>query len=90
MDTNKRIIYRDPDSGTAAIVSPSPEWLSIPGNTIEKLALKDVRAGVPFKIVDASDLPSDLTFRDAWEVDIPNPDGVGIGHEVWYNKGSQA
>jgi hypothetical protein len=88
MEINKRIIYTDPDTGIAAVVTPVPNWLAISGNTIEKLALKDVPAGVAFKIVDASDLPSDLTFRDAWEVDIPNPDGIGIGHDAWYNKGS--
>lgn len=31
------------------------------------IANKDVPAGKPFQIVDASDIPSDRTFRDAWE-----------------------
>jgi hypothetical protein len=35
--------------------------------TIEEIAAKDVPAGKPFKIVDVSDIPSDRTFRNAWE-----------------------
>lgn len=31
------------------------------------VAAKDVPEGKPFKIVDVSDIPSDRTFRDAWE-----------------------
>jgi ribosomal protein S12 len=37
------------------------------GLTIEEIAVKDVPAGVPYKIVDVSDIPEDRTFRDAWE-----------------------
>jgi hypothetical protein len=40
--------------------------------------LKDVPAGKPFKIVDTADVPSDRTFRAAWEVDAATlTDGVG-------------
>jgi len=46
--------------------------------SIEDTALKDVPTGVKFKIINFSDLPSDLTFRDAWEYDFTNSfDGVG-------------
>jgi len=31
------------------------------------IAAKDVPAGKPFQIVDVSDIPSDRTFRNAWE-----------------------
>lgn len=31
------------------------------------VAAKDVPAGKPFQIVDVSDIPSDRTFRNAWE-----------------------
>jgi len=34
---------------------------------IEWLAQKDVPTGKPFKIVNAEDIPSDRTFRSAWE-----------------------
>jgi hypothetical protein len=59
---NPRIIYPTPEGGVAIII-PAPEC----GLTIEEIAAKDVPAGVPFKIVDASDIPSDRTFRNAWE-----------------------
>ena len=45
------------------ILTPSPNWKG----TIEELAAKDVPAGRPYKIVDASEVPSDRTFRNAWE-----------------------
>jgi hypothetical protein len=58
----KRIIYPNPNGGVSIIV-PADEC----GLTIEQIAAKDVPAGKPYKIVDASDIPSDRTFRDAWE-----------------------
>ncbi len=62
----KRIIYPTPDGGVAVLI-PAPEWLAEEGNTIEKLAEKDVPAGVEYKIVDTTDIPDDRTFRNAWE-----------------------
>lgn len=59
---NQRIIYPTDDGGVAIIV-PALDC----GLTIEEIAAKDVPAGKPFKIVDVSDLPSDRTFRNAWE-----------------------
>ena len=71
----KRIIYQT-DEGGVAIIIPTPEALEKYG--IEAIALKDVPSGKPFKIVDASDIPSDRTFRGAWEVDVAVlTDGVG-------------
>jgi hypothetical protein len=61
-----RIIYPT-DEGGVAVIIPSPEWLAKEGNTIEALADKDVPAGKPFKIVNTEDVPSDRTFRAAWE-----------------------
>ncbi len=61
---NKRIIYKNPDNSVSIIV-PSAEYLET--HTIEQLALKDVPANTPYKIVDVSDIPSDRTFRNAWE-----------------------
>ena len=63
---NSRIIYPT-DEGGVAVIIPAPEWLAEEGNTIEKLAEKDVPAGKPFKIVNTEDVPSDRTFRAAWE-----------------------
>jgi hypothetical protein len=70
----QRIIYSTDDGGVAVIV-PAPECLQT--RTIEEIAQKDVPAGVPYKIVDVADIPSDRTFRSAWEAQIDTPDGVG-------------
>ena len=59
---NSRIIYPTDDGGVAVIV-PAPEC----GLTIEEIAAKDVPAGKEFKIIDTADLPTDRTFRNAWE-----------------------
>lgn len=64
--SNKRIVYPTPEGGVAVII-PAPEWLAEEGNTIEEIATKDVPAGVEYKIVDVTDIPSDRTFRNAWE-----------------------
>jgi len=61
---NQRIIYPTDDGGVAVIV-PSSEYLA--DHTIEELAAKDVPAGKPYKIVDVADIPTDRTFRNAWE-----------------------
>ena len=60
----KRIIYPTDDGGVA-IVIPTPEALEI--MTIEEIAAKDVPEGKPYKIVDVADIPTDRTFRSAWE-----------------------
>ena len=60
----KRIIYKNPDNSVSIIV-PSAEYLET--HTIEQLALKDVPANTPYKIVDVSEIPTDRTFRNAWE-----------------------
>lgn len=59
---NSRIIYPTDDGGVAIIV-PTPDC----GLSIEEIAAKDVPAGKPFKIVDVSYIPTDRTFRNAWE-----------------------
>lgn len=60
----QRIIYPN-DEGGVSILIPSPEYLL--EHTIEELAAKDVPAGKPYKIVATEDIPTDRTFRDAWE-----------------------
>jgi hypothetical protein len=61
---NQRIIYPNDDGGVSILI-PSPEYLA--EHTIEELAAKDVPAGKEYKIVDVEDIPSDRTFRNAWE-----------------------
>lgn len=58
----KRIIYPTNEGGVAIIIPAAECELSI-----EEIAAKDVPAGKPYKIVDVSEIPSDRTFRDAWE-----------------------
>jgi len=58
---NQRIIYPT-DNGGVAVIIPADCGL-----TIDEIAAKDVPEGKPYKIVDVSDIPSDRTFRDAWE-----------------------
>lgn len=57
---DKRIVYTQ-DDGTLAIIIPADCGL-----TIEEIAAKDVPAGKEYHIVNASDIPSDRTFRNAW------------------------
>jgi hypothetical protein len=60
----QRIIYPN-DNGGVSIVVPSPEALET--MTIEEVAAKDVPAGKEFKIIATTDVPTDRTFRNAWE-----------------------
>jgi hypothetical protein len=70
-----RIIYKT-DKGGVAIIIPTQEALDAHG--IMAIAVKDVPAGKPFKIVDVSDVPSDRSDRDAWTVDEAIlTDGIG-------------
>ena len=43
----------------------------------------DVPIGKPFIILDQSEIPTDTTFADAWDVDLSSPDGVGKGYDAW-------
>jgi hypothetical protein len=56
---DKRVIFPNDDGGVSIVV-PAP------GATQEQV-LKAVPAGKPYKIVNVDDIPTDRTFRDAWE-----------------------
>jgi hypothetical protein len=67
---NQRIIYKT-DSGVAVIV-PTGEL------SVTETAKKDVPTGLPFAIVEVSEIPADRTFRNAWDIDEAElTDGVG-------------
>lgn len=67
------IIYKTADG--VAVLYPTDDALALYG--IEAIALKDVPAGLPFKIIDASELP-DRSQRNQWDVDEADlTDGVG-------------
>lgn len=57
---NDRIIYQSDDGGLAVVIPADG------GLTIEEIAAKDVPQGKPYRIIDASELPQDRTFRGAW------------------------
>lgn len=72
---DKRIIYKKND-GTISIIIPTNEALQT--MTIEQIANKDVPTGLSYKIVNASEISSDRTFRNAWTIDDAElTDGVG-------------
>ena len=58
-------------------MTPTPECLET--HTIQEIAIKDVPAGKPFKIIDASELAElDEIPQEAWEIDEADlTDGVG-------------
>jgi len=69
----KRIIYQNDDNSISVIV-PAPECPL----TIEEIAAKDVPTGKKYKIVDINEIPTDRTFRNAWEIEESElTDGVG-------------
>jgi hypothetical protein len=57
-----KIIYQT-ETGVA-IITPTGEL------SIEEVAAKDVPAGVPYRIVNDDEVPSDRTFRNAWKEDL--------------------
>jgi hypothetical protein len=54
---NQRIVYQNDEGGVSIIV---------PAESVE-LAMKDIPEGKAYKIVDVADIPTDRTFRNAWE-----------------------
>ena len=75
-----RIIYQTENG--VSIVIPTGEI------DIAEVARKDVPAGVDYWIVEDSDVPSDRTFRNAWELgdNLGTPDGQGIGSDAWFKE----
>ncbi len=50
---------------------------------LEEVAKRDLPAGVPYKLVNNTDLPADHDFFNAWEADFTEPDGYALGIEEW-------
>ena len=71
-----KIIFKNEDN-SIGIITPSDEALSFA--TIEAIAEKDVPHSLPYWIVNDTDIPTDRTFRSAWEIDesFGKPDGFG-------------
>lgn len=66
------IIYLNEVGGVSVII-PSPNC----GLSLKEIAAKDTPSGRPYRIVDVDSVPSDRTFRDAWEANFSVPDGYG-------------
>ena len=72
-----KILYPNPDGGIC-VIYPTGEL------PIEDVCQKDVPAGTPYLIVEDDVIPSDRSFRGAWEADFSNPDGTGIGADAYF------
>lgn len=57
----QRIVYKN-ENNRVSIVIPVDGSLSI-----EEIAAKSVPQNCVYKIIDVSEIPTDRTFRDAWE-----------------------
>lgn len=55
----KRILFPN-DNGGVSIIIPAESVAA---------AMKDIPSGKPYLIVDAADIPTDRTFRNAWTAD---------------------
>ena len=56
----QRILITNNNGASIGVIVPAPDATA-------EFCLKDVPVGSKYKIVDANDVPSDRTFRDAWE-----------------------
>jgi hypothetical protein len=65
------IIY--PWEGHLAVSWPNPNSKK----TLQEIAESGTPEGLPFRIINEIDLPSDWEFFDAWTADFSNPDGTG-------------
>ena len=71
-----KILFQNKEGGLS-IVMPT-------GVTpVEDLCHKCIPAGTPYLIVEDDVIPSDRSFRNAWEADFSNPTGTSIGREAW-------
>jgi hypothetical protein len=76
-----RIIYKTDEGGIAVII---PSDSALQSHTIQEIAEKDVPAGKAYKIVSVDDIPTDRTFRNAWEVDETTlTDGTGAEQNMF-------
>jgi hypothetical protein len=72
-----KILYQNSEGGLS-VIHPTGDL------PIEDVCQKDVPAGTPYLIVEDDVVPSDRSFRNAWEADFSNPDGYGIGADAYF------
>tara|TARA_B100000123_G_scaffold201843_1_gene151804 strand:- start:40 stop:369 length:330 start_codon:yes stop_codon:yes gene_type:complete len=75
-DTGKRVVYKDSD-GNIHVRYAWSDYSAVDQGEM------DVPIGKPFIVLDQSDIPTDTSFADAWDVDLSSPDGVGKGYDTW-------
>lgn len=69
------IVFKNEDN-SIGIIHPTQEVLG--KYTYKQIAEKDVPAGLPYIIINKTDLPETRTFRGAWELPTDTKfDGVG-------------
>lgn len=73
-----KIVFKN-EYNSIGIITPTDEALSFA--TIEQIAEKDVPHNLPYWIVSTSDIPTDRTFRNAWEIDESFGEPNGFGKE---------
>ena len=65
-----RIIYAQ-SNGVLAVLAPAPKFLETLSGTEEEkmiyIANKDLPTGTKYEIVEDNVIPTDRTFRNAWE-----------------------
>jgi len=57
----KRILITNDNGASIGVIVPA-------NNVTAEFCIKDVPVGAKYKIVATADVPSDRTFRNAWEV----------------------
>jgi len=78
MNSEKRIIYKT-SNGSVRVIVPADNI----DMTVEEIAQKDVPTGLKYKIVDVSEISSDRTFRNAWDINEAElTDGTGADYGV--------
>jgi hypothetical protein len=75
--STKRILFPAPNGGVGFHL-PGAGWEPM------EVARKDTPPGVPFRIVDVSDIPEKDETRNRWMADFSHPDGFGIGAKAWF------
>ena len=71
-----QVIVFNQENGVPCILIPTQEALE--NHSIEDIAKKDVPSGKPFKIINASDLPSEEYPQESWSIDDSDlTDGFG-------------
>jgi hypothetical protein len=85
--SNPVIVFSNPDNGHVAVCTPVLDS----GLTVEQISEKDVPQGAPRRICEASLLPQEGTFFEAWVYDetvsgAPVTINVEEAHNLWKNE----